>query len=100
MSRGRIELGVCVDVGFGLEAFLDSPGVSLDDRRGVSALGPLIDGGCGLESLDRVRCGETRTSTFDVEEATPDMCASSETASEYRWRAGEDKEAIRNEGVK
>lgn len=58
--------------------------VSLDDRRGVSALGPLIDGGCGLDDFDRVRCGETRTSTLEVEETTSAICASSEIASEHR----------------
>ena len=39
-----MSVGVCGDIIFGFEAFLDSLVVSLDDRRGVSALGPLIDG--------------------------------------------------------
>lgn len=38
-------VGVCVNVSLDFEAFLDSLEVSLDDRREVSALGPLIDGG-------------------------------------------------------
>jgi len=37
-------VGVCVNVNFGFGVFLDSLVVSLDDRRGVNALGPLIDG--------------------------------------------------------
>lgn len=90
-------VGVCVNVGFGFEAFLDSLVVSLDDRRGVSALGPLIDGGCGF---DRVRGGETRIPTLEVDETISGVCVSSEIVWECRWRAGEDKEARRNEGVR
>ena len=70
-SRWRMEVGVCVNVGFCFEVVLDSLAVSLDDRRGVNGLGPLIEGrGCGLDNFDRVRCGETRTSTLEVEETT------------------------------
>lgn len=79
-SRWRMEVGVCGDDSFGLEPSLDSLVASLDDRRGVSAQGPLIDGGCGLEDFDRVRCGETRTPTLDVEETTSAVCASSAIA--------------------
>jgi len=38
-------IGDGVNVSFDFEALLDSLPVSLDDRRGVSALGPPIDGG-------------------------------------------------------
>jgi hypothetical protein len=75
-----MELGVCGNVRFCFEEFA----LSLDDRRGVSALGPLIDGGCGLDDFVRGRCGETRTSTLEVEETTSGICLSSEIASEYR----------------
>ena len=75
-----MRVGVCGDISFGFEAFLDSLVVSLDDRRGVSALGPLIDGGRGLDDFDRVRCGETRIPTFEVDETISGACASSETA--------------------
>lgn len=95
-----MEVGVCDNVSFCFEAFLGSLVVSLDDRRGVSALGPLIDGGCGLDDFIRGRCGETRTSTLEDEETISGICASSEIASECRWRAGEDKEARRKEGVR
>lgn len=62
-------VGVCINV------------VSLDDRRGVSALGPLIDGGCwGLDNFDRARCGETRTSTLEVDETISGACVSSAMA--------------------
>ena len=73
-------VGVCVNVNFGFGEFLGSLGVSLDDRRGVSALGPLIDGGWGFDDLDRTRCGETRTSTLEVDETISGVCVSSETA--------------------
>lgn len=68
------------NVSFGFEAFLNSPVVSPDDRRGASALGPPIDEGWGLDDLDRVRCGETRISTLEVDETISAVCASSETA--------------------
>jgi hypothetical protein len=67
-SRRRVVVGVCGNV------------VSLDDRRGVSALGPLIDVGWGLDNFDRVRCGETRTPTFEVDETISGTCVSSATA--------------------
>jgi hypothetical protein len=38
-------VGVCGNVSFDFEAFLGSLAVSLGDRREVSGLGPLIDGG-------------------------------------------------------
>ena len=63
-------VGVCVNVG----------SLDVDDRRGVSALGPLIDGGWGLGGFDRFRCGETRTSTLEVEEIISGTCVSSATA--------------------
>ena len=77
-SRRHVVVGVCVTVGFGFKAF--SPVVSLDDRLGVSALGPLIDEGCGLCGFDRVRGGETRISTLEVDKTTSGVCVSSETA--------------------
>ena len=76
-----MEVGVCDNVSFCFEGSLV---VSFDDRRGVSGLGPLIDGGCGLDNFDRTRCGETSTSTLEVEETTSAMCLSSATASEYK----------------
>ena len=79
-----MEVGVCDNVRFCFEVFLGSLVLSLDDRRGVSAIGPLIDGGCGLDNFVRGRCGETKTSTLEFEETTSGMCLSSETASEYR----------------
>ena len=75
-----MSVGVCGDIIFGFEAFLDSLVVSLDDRRGVSALGPLIDGGWGLGGFDRFRCGETRTSTLEVDETISGACVSSAIA--------------------
>ena len=71
-------VGDCVNVSFGFEAFLDSLAVSLDPRRGVSALGPLIDGGCGLDNFDRARCSETGLPALEVGETTPGLCASLE----------------------
>ena len=63
-------MGVCVNVSFDFEAFLDSLAVSLDDRREVSALGPLIDGGWGLDDFDRNRCGEARAPMLEADETT------------------------------
>jgi hypothetical protein len=71
-------VGVCVNVSFGFGAFPDSLVASLDDRRGVRALGPLIDGGGGLDNFDRVRCGETRIPTLEVDETTSGVYISSE----------------------
>lgn len=73
-------IGDGVNVSFDFEPFLDSLVVSLDDRRGVSALGPLIDGGRGLDDFDRIRGGETKTPTLDVDETISGAYGSSETA--------------------
>jgi len=79
-SRRRVVVGDFGNVGFGFEAFLDSPVLSPDDRRGASALGPPIDEGWGLDNFDRVRCGETRMPTLEVDETISGVCTSSETA--------------------
>lgn len=73
-------VGVCVNISFGFEVVLDS----LDDRRGVNALGPLTDGGWGLDNFGRVRCGETKTSTLEVDETISGVRASSAAAWGYR----------------
>ena len=70
-------LGDWDNVSFGFEAFLDSLAVSLDPRRGVSALGPLIDGGCGLDNFDRARWSETGMPALEVGETGPRLCVSS-----------------------
>jgi hypothetical protein len=80
---------ICDNVRFCFGVFLDSLVLSLDDRRGVSALGPLIDGGCGLDNFVRGRCGETRASTLEVEETTlRDVCLvrNSLRVQVKRWR--------------
>jgi len=68
---------VCVDASFDFEAFLNTL-VSLDDRRGGSALSPLIDVGWGLNDIDRVRRGGTRA--LEVGEPTSGVRTPSEKA--------------------